>query len=250
VPVDPILRRSENYLCLSECISRLSEGMWGGLRRPDPLRSIKATFKKQSIGFGPWREEAGKRLTAAALNGELTVYCTNSNGQIEDGKDFLTRPTVVEVVPVNVLKRLITVRSSLPDHAIRPSKKTTGGDIELFWLLITGVLVVDAHDFDIWYRSERRKHKWSSQQSTTKTIRGRPTRQTEAIKNAVLGLVNAGNWCRDDGIPKLHRLLTSSGRSGVPSSDTLARLVVALHRATGNRNLLRMPRRIRKQRPV
>jgi hypothetical protein len=215
--------------------------MWGGLRRPEPLQAIKTTFKKQSIGYGPWREEAGKRLTAAVLNGELTVYCTNSNGQIEDGKDFLTRPTVAAVVPVNVLKNLITVRGSLPDHAIRPSKKTTGGDIKLLSLLITGVLVVDARDFDIWYRSERRRHKWPSQQSTTKVIKGRPTKQTEALKNAVLRLVYAGNWCRNDGIPKLHRLLASSGRSGVPSPDTLARLVVELHRATGNRNLLRTP---------
>jgi hypothetical protein len=223
--------------------------MWGGLRRPEPLQAIKTTFKKQRIGYGPWRDEAGKILTAAALNGELTVYCTNPKAQAEDGNDCLARPTDAAIVPVNVLKNLMTIRGILPDRAIRPSKKASGGDLKLLSLLTAGLLVVDARDFDIWYRSERRRHKWPSQQSTTKVIRGRPTKQTEAIKNAVLGLVNAGNWCRDDGISKLHRLLASSRRSGVPSPDTLARLVVQLHRATGNRNLLRTPGPTRKQRP-
>ena len=114
MPVDPNLRVSENYLRLSECLCRLSEGMWGGLRRPEPLQAIKTTFKKQRIGYGPWRDEAGKRLTAAALNGELTVYCTNPKAQAEDGKDSLARPTDAAVVPVNVLKNLITVRGILP----------------------------------------------------------------------------------------------------------------------------------------
>jgi len=47
----------------------------------------------------------------------------------------------------------------------------------------------------------------------------------------------------------LHRLLVASGRSDVPSQDTLARLVDQLHRETGEAALLRTPRARRKQRP-
>ncbi len=38
------------FLRFSEAISRLEEGMWGGLPQPDPVRNIKRTFKKASIG--------------------------------------------------------------------------------------------------------------------------------------------------------------------------------------------------------
>src|SRR5260370_33207696 len=60
-------------LRFSEAISRLEEGMWGGLPQADSVRNIKRTFKKASIGFGPWREKAGQSLTAAGRRGELGV---------------------------------------------------------------------------------------------------------------------------------------------------------------------------------
>jgi hypothetical protein len=52
------------------------------------------------------------------------------------------------VVPVNVVKRLIGSRGSLPDHPIRPSIKTAEGNEKLFAWLTVGLLVVRASDFD------------------------------------------------------------------------------------------------------
>ncbi len=55
----------DGFLRFSDAISRLAEGMWGGLPRPVPVQAIKRIEKKASIGFGPRRERAGQRLTAA-----------------------------------------------------------------------------------------------------------------------------------------------------------------------------------------
>ena len=71
---------------------------------------------------------------------------------------------------------------------------------------------------------------------------GRRTRQTEALGNAVLALVNYLKWNGKDGITTLHRLLVASGRPDVPSQDTVARLVDQLHRETGDMKLLRVTR--------
>ena len=38
------------------------------------MAAVKSSSYKASVGFGPWRECAGKRLTATVMNGELTVY--------------------------------------------------------------------------------------------------------------------------------------------------------------------------------
>ena len=135
-------------------------------------------------------------------------------------------------VPVPVVKRLIASRGSLPDHPIRPSMQTAKGNEKLYALLVVGSLVVRASDFDVWYQSERAKGRWPSQRSKEKK-NGRPTRQTEALGNAVLALVNDLKWNGKDGITTLHRLLVASGRSDVPSQDTLARLVDHLYRETG-----------------
>jgi hypothetical protein len=64
----------EDFLRISCAVNRLSDGMWGGLRRPDPVAAIKQDQKKLSLGFGPWGEKAGRRLRAAAVRGKLTIY--------------------------------------------------------------------------------------------------------------------------------------------------------------------------------
>jgi hypothetical protein len=113
-------------------------------------------------------------------------------------------------------------------------------------LLAVGSLIVRASDFDIWYRAERAKGKWSSQRAKSNVGGGRPTLQTEALSSAVLALVNDLKWSGKDGIATLHRLLVATGRSDVPSQDTLARLVDHLYRETGEAALLRIPRARRK----
>jgi hypothetical protein len=238
----------KEFLRISFAVNRLSDGMWGGLPRPDPVAAIKQVRKKLSLGFGPRGEQAGRRLRAAAVKGELAIYVL-ARPQVRSDERGLPEysPQNFEpvVVPVSVLERLITSHGSLPDHPIRPSMKTAEGNEKLFALLAVGLLVVRASDFDGWYQPERAKGRWPSQESKEKKD-GRPTKQTSALRNAVLALVHDRKWSGKDPISALHRLLVASGRSDVPSQDTLARLVNQLHCETGEAGLLRIPRVRRK----
>jgi hypothetical protein len=241
----------KDFLRLSDAASRLSDGIWGGMQRPDPVRIIKQSQKKLSVGFGPWRREAGRRLRAAAVKGKLVVYVL-AEAQVRPINRTLTESSLKKVeptvVPANVLKRLITSCGALPDHPIRPSIKIVEGNEKLFALLSVGLLVVRASDFGIWYRSERAKGRWPSQRSKLKVRDGRPSIQTDGLRNAVLALVHDLKWNSKDSIMSLHRLLVASRGSEVPSPDTLARLVDQLHRETGQAGLLRKTRKRRKRR--
>jgi len=174
---------SKTYLPFSEAVVRLNAGMWGGFKRADPVAAAKRNKinNNTSIGFGPRREHAGQRLTEAALNGELRIYVANKS----EGRELFEHT----IVPVEILKRLITVRETLPDHPIRLSRKIAIENDKLFALLCTGVLVVDETEFKAWYRSRRGKHKWPSQRSSLKARRGRPTKQSEALRTAILTIV-------------------------------------------------------------
>jgi hypothetical protein len=194
-------------------------------------------------------EKAGRRLRAAAVRGKLAIYVF-AKPQVRSEHHHLTdcSPEKIEplVVPVNVVKRLIASRGGLPDHPIRPSIKTAEGNEKLFALLTVGLLVVRASDFDVWYQSERVKGRWPSQRSKLK-INGRPTKQTDPLRNAVLALIHDHKWSGKDPVSALHRMLVASGHSEVPSQDTLARLVDHLHNETGEAGLLRITRVRRKQ---
>jgi len=179
----------DGFLRFSDAISRLAEGMWGGLRGPAPMRAIKRAIKRiekreASIGFGPWREQAGQRLTAAVKKGRLAVYVFAEPQALFKSR-ALARRSPQELgpvaVPMNVLARLSTTRGSLPDHPIRPSIKTAEGDEKLLGLLT--VLVIRAGDFDVWYRSERAKGKWPSQRSRLRIGGGR-AHQSPPIQSA------------------------------------------------------------------
>jgi hypothetical protein len=197
---------------------------------------------------------AGKGRTASqgcGGKGKLVIYVLAIHPvRSEDHSLTACSPEKIEpvAVPVNVVKRLIASRCSLPDHPIRPSIETADGNQKLFALLTVGLLVVRTSDFDVWYQSDRAKGRWPSQKSKEKKD-GRPTKQSDPLRNAVLALVHDHKWSGKDPISALHRLLVASGRSDVPSQDTLARLVDQLHRETGEAALLRTPRVRRKQRP-
>jgi hypothetical protein len=231
------------YLRFSHAVSRLADGIWGGLPRPVAVVEIKEIWRDVSVVFGPWREQAGKRLTAAVMNEELAVYMVADPRSEEAAlKPCAPKQTEPLALPLNLLRQLLTnSRGILTDHVIRPMLKTVEHNLTLFHLLTEGLLVVRASDFDVWYRSERGKGKWSSQRSRSRRGNGRPTKQTEGDRNAVFALVRSGSWSGKESIAKLHRILKRE-RPGVPSPDTLARMVDELHRETGDSGLLRTRR--------
>jgi hypothetical protein len=235
----PCLKLPPGFILFSDAVSRLANGMFGGLQRPAPVVAMKGFHRTASIGFAEWREQAGQDLTNSTMKGTLTVYViAKPRVPTRDSSS----EAVIAPIPINVLSRLIASRGSLPDHPIRPSLKTTHGDSQLWALLTAGVLVVREREFMRWYRSERARGKWPSQRSRLKRGGGRPTKQTEAMRSAILGFVHEGTWSGKDSIAKLHRLLINSGRTDVPSPDTVARFVDQLRRETGEPGFLRRMR--------
>jgi hypothetical protein len=225
------------YILFSEAIHRLEMSMWGNRPRAIALQQFKQELRKCGeqklrVGFGPWRQRAGRCLTQAAVKGTLAVYVAHQ----EEGSPICT------LVPPSVVKRLILSRGYLRDRAIRPSLKAFKGDEALFKLLGAGLLVVAESEFCQWKEAEYNKGRWPSQRSRSKHGEGRPTKQTESLRNAVLARVHDGVWRSTQSINSLRRLLIDSGRDDVPSADTLARLIDKMHEETGDSDLRRVKR--------
>jgi hypothetical protein len=182
------------------------------------------------------------------MGGELAVYIiTDPHYKKARQEPRPPKQTEPLALPLNLVRQLSTnARGILADHAIRPTLKTAEHDPKLFRLLSVGLLLIRESDFNDWYRSERGTGKWPSQRSRSKHGNGRPTKQTEAIGNKVLALVDSGAWSAKQSIAKLHRLLKGD-HPDVPSPDTLARLVDQLHDETGDSTLLRTRRAQRNQ---
>ena len=195
----------------------------------------KNEYKKASLGYGPWKEGAGQRLTTAAINEKVPVYVLWSPQNEACCVGPKTTP-----VPGIVLGRIITTRGTLPDHP-RVSMKTIAWDGKLFMALNTGLLVVRESEFDLWYRREKAKGRWPSQLSRLKKS-GRPSKRNEALINTIK--VAMGEKIS---IAALRRRLLASGHSAVPSQDTLERLVDELYRETGDAIFLRNKRLRRKR---
>lgn len=245
------------FLRLSEATAILARGMWARFNRPLALREFRKTEKRGSVGYGPWRDVAAEWLRQAAFTGQPEIYVIPDPELPYDKRPegWPPPPTTEPIlVPTRVLRRLVTSRSGLPDHAICPTLKTADGNRDLYVALRSGMLAVRESEFAAWYRSDRARRKWPSQRQTppSKRASGRPTQQTPGLKSAVLALVHDEVWSAKDGIAKLRRILLEGGRSDIPSPDTLQRLVAQLSVETGNSALFRRPRvrRRRLERPL
>jgi hypothetical protein len=139
-PKNPIMKNEaipDGFLSVSEAVSVLARGMWGGLRRPHPVRQLKKQYRNVSVGFGPWKEQAGRCFRTAVIEGNVQVYVFAKTSR--SASHIETEPVPLSI---EVLERLIAPRGGLPDHAVRPSLKTAGGDTKLLALLVRGILLV------------------------------------------------------------------------------------------------------------
>jgi hypothetical protein len=177
----------------------------------------------------------------AAIEGNVQVYVfAKKRKKSRSASHVETKPVPLSI---EVLERLITPRGGLPDYAVRPSLKIAGGDTKLLALLTRGILLVPKKEFDNWYRSQRSKRRWASQRLTKRRRGGRPSLQTEALRSAIFSILLENKLS----VAELRRRLVAAGQIGVPSSDTLERLVDQLYRETGEKNLRRI-RRLRRKR--
>src|SRR5262249_4184743 len=153
--------------------------MFGGLRRPAAVTAVKRLSAALSVGWGPWRKQAAKRLRDAALKGRLKFYVVPaSSRECKVCALACCEPenvVVPVVVPVKALMRLIEeYRGGFADRLVRCSVEMFDGDEKLFALLFGGLLVVRVSEFTQWHRSERSRGKWASQKSRLRTNHGRP----------------------------------------------------------------------------
>jgi hypothetical protein len=237
----------DGFLRVSDAIDSVAAGMWGRVPRALTVQAIKRIESKLSVWYGPWREEAGRQLRKTSLKGGLTLFLVGASQmglkRCSSSKSVRTNEPIA--LSVDVLKRLITTRGYFPDHPIRCTMKAAGGDSKLLALLTDGTLAFRTRDFEAWYVRERAKGRWPSQQTRRRAGVGRPANRSAGVRNAVVRLALEGTWTAKQDIAELRRLLIESGRTDVPSPDTLARLVDRLHRETGNPDLRRVRRRRR-----
>ena len=235
---------STTYLRYSDAAAWLAKGMWGGMNRPVVLIKFKTQFPKLSIGFGPWLERAAKRLADALINHELPAYIAleypvpvaNSHGR------KLAEHQRIVVLPPYVLKP--NSRGALSDHLIRPTHKEAQAHQLNFELLKTGVVLVKKKEFISWYRAERAKGKWPSQRTGSHPSNGRPSKQTDKLRDVILRLVHTGEWDANQRITVLYKLLRGR-QSDLPSPDTLARAIDQLYAELGEPRLKRKKQRRR-----
>ncbi len=227
----------QGFLHLSDAIARLRVGIWGGLALSEPVLKVKLKDPKISVEAGPRKENAARICTSAVLKGNLALYLVPSTESPVRGWINPVR------VPIGVAKRLIGFRRSFPEHCIRPMITTAGGDQKLLVQLTKGRLAIRESEFSAWYRLERAKGIWPSQRSRAKPKFGRPTKQTELLRNAVLALLHDKTWSSKVGIARLRRLLVKGDSlAAVPSPDTLERFIDKLYVETGDPDLFRRRR--------
>jgi hypothetical protein len=226
------------FILFSEAIWRVQMSMWSGLNRPIAVQDVRADGSRQPrLGFGPRRQRAAEDLTLAACEEKLAVYVALENQE----------NPVCPRIPAKVLRQLILVRGSLPDRAIRPSLKACDRDRNLLLLLQRGCLVVKENEFSSWLKAERRKGRWPSQEKRQKPRIGRPTKQRQELRYAIIARVRDGVWSCEQPVTELRRHLIDSGRTNVPSADTLARCIDRLHDETGDPDLRRSRRAPRRR---
>lgn len=229
----------DGYISLSEATERLSLGMFGGLRRPD-LTEIHASEPKLKVSYGPRREMARQELYKAITSGNLEVVTFSPRQSSSDQQRHL-------VVAPSMLKSFVRARGGLPDHPhifVSGYINSPTATQELTEALRTTGLMVAVASFERWYRAERAKRHWPSQQRapltslrTNQRRRGAPTKQTEEAEHAIIARLNDGRWHGSQGIAALRRSLLSTFGNKTPSEDTVSRLVRRLLKISGDPRL-------------
>jgi hypothetical protein len=217
-----------DFLPISSAVARLEAGMFGG---PTKRSALVAAAQKEvpgrlSRGSGHRRMRAAQVIHAAIMADKLRVY-------------VLSRPAV-GIAPqalqlsIEIIARLIKVRGSLPDHAIRPSMKLLRDGVvsgELFSALFTSSMTFKEAEFEAWYQRQKRKRRWLSQKENTEPPPGRPTKITEKLLTKIKVLRAEEQWSAPDSIAKLVRLLVAAG---APNRNLVFRAVQRLYDETGD----------------
>jgi hypothetical protein len=226
------------WIRVSSAISRLQGAMFAGVRRPLMVGEFKKSWPRASIGFGPQRQKSAETIHRAILCGDLPVHVLGRASHEDD--------TTLLPVPTAVLAKIPKARGCVPDHCFRISPSLVREGIlegKTLVAMLHGPLLLDDMAFKRWYESERRKGKWPSRRGSKHRSAGRPRKQTDALRNRIQTIVNAGEWCGEDKVSVLHRKIFAGSHEPTVSHDTLARVVDDLFIETGDAQFRRRRRR-------
>jgi hypothetical protein len=212
-------------LLISEAVSRLESGMFGGVKHPELVLKVKEQEPALDVGSGPRREDASRAIYKAIMDEKLAVYVLQHSSEKQSESAPLE-------VPKALLQQMIRARGGLPDYAIRPEtlsyQRTTG---RLESALRQSALYLQVEQFDAWYKKNRKKRVWRSQRSSNKPRIGRPKEDARAI-NLVIDLVNSRVWsAQNNSVAELVRLLVEKGEK--LSRQTVKRVLEHLYKETG-----------------
>jgi hypothetical protein len=230
--------------------------MWAGVGCVEVVTQLlndRHESGKRNAGFSPRRQAVSTSLKKAFVSGKLTLFVLTG----EASRSYCQKQQVPSCPrnPVPLPKELLGCVFVDDDHgrlprtfAIRPSRKLAASDRLFAVLNCCHDLVVRKDDVRRWFRLERKKRRWPSQETAYATPKrkpvGRPSKLDAALNAAILTIAAKKGWTGARPITELHRLLASQGLL-VPSVDALARGVDALFAKLGEPALARR-RRVRR----
>jgi hypothetical protein len=220
---------NSKWLLISDAVARLEAGMYGSFNRSEQVKRVKERVPRLSVGWGPQREHAAKLIDEAISTGDLPVYVLADSAGDQEAQAMHLQ------IPLPILAQMIRRRGGLPEHAIRPEgiPDKAAATKELLAALARSPLHLPHDVFDLWYEKARSKRNWPSQRSSKKSRIGRPSKQSDALRHRIIGLVNEGQWsARQNSLASLMRLLAAKGET--PSRQTIERTIKQLYRETGD----------------
>ncbi len=233
-----------DFILISEAVARLEAGMYGGIERPEFVQAAKKDYPGASIGCGPQKEDAAKRIYDAIMQRKLLVFVMAASAEGEIQRTPLP-------VPVDLLKQMIKKRGGLPDQAVAAARIFAKEPIapELLERLAKSELHIGRKQFEAWYEGAREKHNWPSQyrsrkpreDGSFKPSMGRPSKQND-LRAPIGALVNEGCWSAQQKIADLVRLLLEA-KGIIAARDTVSRVVDQLFKEKGDQRYRRRARK-------
>ena len=236
----------KGYMALAEFQNSLGNRMWAGFGSAElvvKMLSAAEETGKRRAGFGPRQDSVAAARTKPFRAGKLTLYIAADPARFDPLPSWAKDPMPV---PKHLLGYVfIAVAGRMPGtFAIRPSRKVVG-DGRLFAMIERGHLVVKKSEVTRWFRSERKKRRWPSQEKAqcARNPVGRPNKKAAELKAAILDIDRQQVWNGTRPLAALHRLLVERG---LPVSvDTVGRVIGRIFAETGNPRL-RRHRRVRR----
>jgi hypothetical protein len=150
------------FLLISEAAALLQKGMFAQKNLPNTVVEARKKLGHPAR-VGSWRKKAAKRARTAALLGKLKVYVT-----------YDPECQTFEIVSPDILSLIIPARSALPDHPTQIKRPRDRSIDPESLRLQRGTLLILKSEFESWYRAEKAKRKWPSQENSLRRSPGRP----------------------------------------------------------------------------